>query len=303
MINRNALIFEGPSETPDFPVRISFNDSRNAVNNSDRLVYCHYHDEFEFNYVIEGTVVMEIGTERIPVHAGDAVIIHANEIHSGYCEKEAHARMYGIIFKLDMLRSQEPDVCQSKYLEPFLCGHYRFPSYIPNKPGWQAKVISEMARIVETYQQQPFGYEWMIKSSFYSIMAEIIVNQAFVTQNEQSVMTSEKLERFKKSISYIQEHYKSPITVEDIAGAAGIGVDHFYKFFKQISGETPVTYVNRHRTRIAANLLKYTDLSVLDVALQSGFDNVSYFIKTYKKYTGLTPSAWRKKSSESSAKA
>ncbi|CAI6043642.1 helix-turn-helix transcriptional regulator [Cohnella sp. JJ-181] len=294
MKNNKALIFEGPSETPDFPVRIAFNDSRNVVNESDRLVYCHYHDEIEFNYVIEGSIVMEIGTRRIHVHAGDAVIINGNEIHSGYCENEEHCRMFGIIFKLDMLGSHEPDVCQSKYLEPFLRGRYQFPSYIPNKPGWQAKVISEIKRIVETYRQQPFGYEWVIKSSFFAILAEIIANKAFLTQNEQPVVPSEKLVRFQNSISYIQEHYIHPITVADLAKAAGIGVDHFYKFFKQISGETPVTYVNRHRTRIAANLLKYTDLSVLDVALQSGFDNVSYFIKTYKKYTGLTPNAWRK---------
>lgn len=294
MKNNNGLLFEGPSQTPDFPVRISFNDSRHVVNDSDRLVYCHYHDEIEFNYVIEGSIVMEIGTQRIEVQAGEAVMINGNEIHSGYCEKEAHCRMFGIIFKLDMLGSQEPDVCQSKYLEHFLCGHYQFPSHIPNKPGWQAKVIAEMERIVVTYRQQNFGYEWRIKSGLFSILAEIIANKAFLTRNEQSVMPSERLERFQKSISYIQEHYIGKITVDDLARAAGISVDHFYKFFKQISGETPMTYVNRHRTRIAANLLKYTDLSVLNVALQSGFDNVSYFIKTYKKYTGLTPSAWRK---------
>jgi YesN/AraC family two-component response regulator len=46
---------------------------------------------------------------------------------------------------------------------------------------------------------------------------------------------------------------------------------------------------------MAANLLNNTYLSVLDIALQTGFDNVSYFIKTFKKYTGFTPSAWRKK--------
>lgn len=294
MKNNKALIYEGPSETPDFPVRISYNDSRNVVNDSDRLVYCHYHGEFEFNYVTEGSIVMEIGTHRIHVRAGEAVIINGNEIHSGYCEKGEHCRMFGVIFKLDMLSSQEPDVCQSKYLDPFLCGQYKFPNYIPNKPGWQAKVISEMVRIIETYQQQSFGYEWIIKSSLFSIVAEIIANKAFLAQNEQSVMTSKKLERFQKSISHIQEHYDSQITVEDLAGAALISVDHFYKFFKQISGETPVTYINRHRTRIAANLLKYSDLSVLDIALQTGFGNVSYFIKTFKKYTGLTPSAWRK---------
>lgn len=288
------MIYEGPMASPDFPLRISYNDTRNMVNSSDRLVYCHYHDEFEFNYVIEGSVTMEINTNLVHLRAGDAVIINGNEIHSGYCMNQEHCRMFGIIFKLDMLSSHEQDACQSKYLDPFLCGKYKFPSYIPNEPGWQAQVISEMIRIVETYQQQPFGYEWKIKSNLFSILAEIIANKAFQVHNEQTVMNNEKLERFQKSISFIQEHYDSQINVEDLAEVAGISVDHFYKIFKQISGETPITYVNRHRTRLAANLLKYTDLSVLDIALQTGFDNVSYFIKTFKKFTGFTPSAWRK---------
>ncbi|NQX61066.1 AraC family transcriptional regulator [Paenibacillus qinlingensis] len=295
MKKTKALVYEGPSEKPDFPVRISYNDSRNVMHDSDRLVYCHYHDEFEFNYVIEGSIVMEIDTNLIRVCAGDAVIINRKEIHSGYCENGEHCRMFGIIFKLDMLCSHEPDACQSKYLDPFLCGQYKFPSYIPNVPGWQSKVISEIVRIVESLQQQPFGYEWKIKSSLFSIMAEIIANKAFLTHNGQKCLLNEKLDRFQKTIAYIQERYNSHITIEDLAGVAGISVDHFYKFFKQISGESPVTYVNRHRIRMASNLLKYTDLSVLDIALQIGFDNVSYFIKTFKKYTGFTPRVWRKK--------
>jgi AraC-like DNA-binding protein len=295
MKKNNALIFEVPSESPDFPLRISYNDSRYMMNNSDRLVYCHYHDEFEFNYVIEGSIIMEIDTKLVHLRAGDAVIINGNELHSGYCENQGNCRMFGIIFKLDMLSSRKQDACQSKYLDPFLCGQYKFPSYIPNEPGWQAKVISEMVRIVETYQQRPFGYEWKIKSSLFSIVEEIIANKAFLVHNGETVMSSEKLERFQKTIVYIQEHYDSRIHIEDLAEVAGLSVDHFYKFFKQISGETPVTYVNRHRARMAANLLKNTDLSVLDIALQTGFDNVSYFIKSFKKYTGFTPSAWRKK--------
>lgn len=136
-------------------MRISYNDSRNVVNDSDRLVYCHYHSEYELIYVTEGSIMMEIDTNLIHVRTGDAVIINGNEIHSGYCVNQENCQMYGIIFKLDMLSSHEQDACQSKYLDPFLCGQYKFPSYIPNESGWQAKVISEMVSIVEMYRNSP----------------------------------------------------------------------------------------------------------------------------------------------------
>ncbi|KGE18780.1 AraC family transcriptional regulator [Paenibacillus wynnii] len=295
MIKDRGLIFEKQLGVSDFPLRIAYTDST-QIKNSDRVVYLHWHKEFELSYIIEGSMVMEIDAKPMLVQAGDVIMINPNEIHSSYCINDTNCRLYGIIFSMDLLSSSRKDVCQTKYVEPFLSGLYKLPALIQNEPGWQLSVVENVRMIIQAYQVKTMGYELRIKAGLYTILSEIISNQVFLTTPPAAAMDQNHLdiERLQKSIQYMETHYTKRIYIEEIAAESGLGVERFYKFFKRYTGETPVSYLNRHRIRIAINYLLYTDQSVLDIAYKTGFENVSYFIKTFKKHTGVTPGEIRK---------
>ena len=69
--------------------------------------------------------------------------------------------------------------------------------------------------------------------------------------------------------------------------------DYIGKLFKKSTGISLVTYTNRYRTAIAANLLKNTELRVKDVAIQSGMHDIYSFSKVFKKYIGMSPTEFR----------
>jgi len=67
----------------------------------------------------------------------------------------------------------------------------------------------------------------------------------------------------------------------------------FFKSFREQFGITPVEYITRERVRLAKHLLTDTDNSITEISWQSGFNDVNYFVRLFKKTQGITPGAYR----------
>lgn len=86
---------------------------------------------------------------------------------------------------------------------------------------------------------------------------------------------------------------ESGISVEEVAKNAGFSIDYFNRIFLSHTGFTVTAYINYVRLKQAAFLLRTTDKSVLDIALQIGYDSHEGFTKSFKKKYGVTPSEYR----------
>jgi AraC family transcriptional regulator len=93
---------------------------------------------------------------------------------------------------------------------------------------------------------------------------------------------------------YVQAHLGESITLDDLAGAAGLSRYHFARRFRVSTGTTPHDYVLRQRVARARTLLTRTDRPVLDVALICGFADQSHLNRVFKKHTGVPPGFYRK---------
>ena len=131
----------------------------------------------------------------------------------------------------------------------------------------------------------------------YSIFSYIFENNLFHKDN--SSESKKTIDRLEKVIKYIHANCLSYITIEELANVSGYSVSHFSHFFKELTGKTPIEYINRQRIYSACDMLKQTDLSVLEVSLECGFENVGHFIKTFKKHTDYTPYKYKQKYSSS----
>jgi AraC-like DNA-binding protein len=87
--------------------------------------------------------------------------------------------------------------------------------------------------------------------------------------------------------------YAEPITVEDLAAAAGLSRAHFSRVFSRTFGESPHAYLQSRRLERAAALLRYTDRSVADVCSMVGLSSVGSFTTTFGRVYGKTPTAYR----------
>lgn len=101
-------------------------------------------------------------------------------------------------------------------------------------------------------------------------------------------------ERFRKVYTYLAENYTSEVALESIAGVANLSPTSFCRFFKKIARQTFVESLTQFRVNHAANLLSSTEKPVAQICFESGFSNISYFNKVFKKTLGQNPLAYRK---------
>lgn len=92
----------------------------------------------------------------------------------------------------------------------------------------------------------------------------------------------------------MRQNYNSPLTLEQIAAIAGMSSKYFCYFFKEMTQKSPINYLNNYRVERAARKLLATDMPVTEIAYNCGFNDLSYFIKTFKATKGITPYKFRK---------
>ena len=96
------------------------------------------------------------------------------------------------------------------------------------------------------------------------------------------------------AISHIQLNLKKNITVGHLAKRANLQHDYFSRLFLQFTGERPLAYIHSKRIERAQYLIAATNLSFSEIAIETGFENVPYFSKIFKKVTSLTPGEYKK---------
>ncbi len=101
-------------------------------------------------------------------------------------------------------------------------------------------------------------------------------------------------ERLKRIYQYIEEHYQQKIDVNKVAALSHLTTAAFCRFFKKITRMTFTDFLNQYRINQAKNLLLQNQ-TVTEACYNSGFDNLSYFNKTFKKLAGENPSQFRKR--------
>lgn len=105
-------------------------------------------------------------------------------------------------------------------------------------------------------------------------------------------------EYVKKSLQFIDYNYSRSIDVDDIAANVGISRSHLYRLFMKHISVPPNEYLTRYRIQKASLLLESSNLSVGEAAYSTGFSDQLYFSRVFKKYKGLSPSQYSKRSHE-----
>jgi ligand-binding sensor protein/AraC-like DNA-binding protein len=97
----------------------------------------------------------------------------------------------------------------------------------------------------------------------------------------------------KPALEYIQENFHMAISLDDMAAKCNISTSYFSKLFKKAKGDNFANYINKIRIEKAKEYLETTDMPILNIGFELGFEDCGYFIKVFKKFEGMTPSVYR----------
>lgn len=251
----------------------------------------HWHDEMEIIYIKKGRGIITVDFVSHPVTAGTITLIIPGQLHSIEQYEQESMEYENIIFHPNILLSRNNDTGNTDFLLPLLSGKLSLPSfYTPKSDGYQeiATCIDANDNISRT---NPKGYQLFVKSQLLMLFY-ILCSRC--TPAATHPRERHSLEKMKLVLKYIENHYMDKITIADIAAEVDLSQSHFMKYFKQTMGTSFTSYLNEYRLTMASRLLISSDSSILDIAAEVGFENLSYFNRTFKKRFAQTPREYRK---------
>ena len=134
----------------------------------------------------------------------------------------------------------------------------------------------------------------MTQGYLYLLIGTIIEEKLY-EESIYSPMTIERLNSMKIVMDYISDHYAESITLEKLAHLAGMSPKYFCRYFRSMTGRTPIDYLHYYRIECACEMLSTRDISIKETAISCGFSDGSYFVRSFKKYKNTTPKQYTKK--------
>lgn len=262
----------------------------------------HWHTEWELIRVKEGSLVLHIDEQEIRAEKGDVLLLRDSMFHGGAVSDGVYECLvfdfYGLFHEMEPIK---------EFVRPF----YRM-SLLPQM-HYKVENEPEICRIAAGVMDANYNYfeeknnsvnletdnrngwrELATIGGLGQMFAVVLKNGLFKENKQESVRSSHRITRIKTVLEYIEKHYQSPITLAELAEVAGMNPQYFCRAFKEVTMQSPMDYVIYYRLEQAVRLLSATDMSVMDVALECGFNDCSYFIRVFKKQKNVTPNQYRK---------
>lgn len=266
----------------------------------------HWHHNIECLLIQKGRYKIELNMDTIILEKGDICFINSGELHmlTGLCKDTCHD---AIIFNPHILSCNYNDRIQEEIIAPLLTHTTVLPHIISKESIYYTDIFTRLSNIVNNWfelcnHKKPsstIGDSYLYtKLTLYELMHILYTNHLFLESNSVlSASEKEKIDCFKSIVSYLQMNMHKKITLEHLSEVAQYNPQYLCQFFKSFAGITPIQYLINLRIEYACTLLQETTKSILEISLDCGFDNVSYFIRQFKEHLHMTPNQYRKKHS------
>lgn len=253
----------------------------------------HWHHTIEMIYISRGSYLFEINLEEYSLSEGDICFMNMEDLHqiTGVGPDTRHEVL---LFDPRILDFSYEDELEEQVIAP-LVGHRQiFPHILHPSHEHYELLRPTILQLMKLSLEKPAGWYVTCKLLLLSLVSTMWGKGMLLPADEMlSAGDKLKIDRYKKLASYIEEHYSGPISLKDLADVISCNPQYLCRFFKEITGTSPVQYLISCRVEHACTLLTETTRPILDISLDCGFENVSYFIRKFKQLKGCTPKEYR----------
>lgn len=275
--------------TKEFPAEYYYVDSKHPR----YIMSAHWHTEWELIRIKSGSFSAFVDETEIHAKAGDVILLRESMLHSGVpqdCTYEC--------FVFDLLSLSRTAEIVKRTLRPVYSETFLMPVYFPagkNKQIGQFVdlLMESSAKVAGSVTDKEF-WELSVWGHLCNLFSFILLNKLYIPAPEESLHKSSRIGQIKAVLSFIEQNYGSAISLNDLANLVNMNPRYFCRVFQEVVKQTPMDYVISYRIEQAAIMLVTTQTSITDIAMASGFNDHSYFTKTFKRINGVTPRAYRK---------
>jgi len=251
--------------------------------------FLHRHEELQISYIAQGEGVLIVGDAISSYRAGDVVVLGSNVPHVFKSNEKLKqpSRMISIFFTqtsfgADFFQTEELKSLQSFFKKSENGFKLQSPS---------VKSIGLFSDIQKSTKLERFILFFQLLKQLNS--AKYVALSSFQSEKKYKDIEGQ---RMGAVFQYTMDHFREKITLQAIAKEAAMTPNAFCNYFKKRTRKTYITFLNEIRIEEACKLLREEkDLSIAEIAEQSGFQNISNFNRKFKEIKKEKPIAFRKR--------
>ncbi len=248
----------------------------------------HWHSEIELAYVSQGVVVVNCNAGTVEAGPGDMVFINSNEPHD-YHILAAPIELFCCTIGLPLFQGRYITGYESQFSPGSSIAVFQ------NHVSGDEQINRYFLTMWEEGRTQEKGYEYAVKSNLYGILSLMVRHHIESTiSNKQYLYKKRNLDSVNRVIQYIEGHYQTDISLNELADLLNVNRFYFCRFFKEVTGSTPIEYLNNYRTHQAVSLMRrQPGYTITQVATLVGYNDSSYFARVFKRVMGESPSTYK----------
>lgn len=263
--------------TADFP--LEFHHISTA--HPQYVMSYHWHVEFEIIRIISGSFLLSLNEEEMVVESGSVIFVPAGTLHSGIPDNCVYEC---IVLDMNLLMNKS-DSC-IKQIRQVMNHEIELQSIYTQSYNDIHQIAWTLFDAIGSKKE---GYQLLVLGTLYQLFGTIFAIGAYTSHTKQVPRDHKRILQLKHVLEFIESSYTTHISLKDIAASVHMSPKYFCRFFQEMTHRTPIDYLNYYRIERACYQLLTTNQSITEVAYNSGFNDLSYFIKTFKKYKGTTP--------------
>ncbi|MCM3001342.1 AraC family transcriptional regulator [Paenibacillus rhizosphaerae] len=259
----------------------------------------HFHDYYQIWYVSKGEFVHTISNRQYRIRQGDLFLVPPFTLHRVQAF-ETEGEILGCEFMPSFINERFADPSgerrffDAEYLRHFSQSDCTPHSQIAFDGVTDGRIRGLLQDMLGEYEERTPFFEIVLKASLLQLLSIIIrqVNGELVKAGFQ------KIERYRdtmnKVVEYIDRNAHEDIKLEHICAISNMSKPTICRLFKEWTGKTFNRYLVDLRISNALVLLQRPSMSITDVCYATGFNELAYFCRIFKKYTGISPNQFRK---------
>lgn len=247
----------------------------------------HWHDDVEFILILSGEMFYNVNGEVVLLKEAEGIFVNARQLHFGYSNSKKECIFICLLLHPMLLCSSKS--AEQDFINP-ITQNDNIPFYhFENINAWEKSILLDIQYIYDI--QNDKLAELKIHKAFLDIWITLCEN--IVTIRQPDNFKNSNLSTLKNMISFINQYYKEKISLKEIASSGNVGKTSCCSIFKKYINKTPMEYVTEFRLGKSLELLRNTDITVLEISYEVGFSGASYFSEVFRKFYDCTPTEYK----------